>query len=235
LTVPACPVCGGRAFADFNGRRLARCLGCGSLERGRQQWLVLGRLVDLPPGAAIAHFAPERFFLDRFGARTDLAYRAFDKHPEHYSHPVVRVEPLDLCAQNWGLAPASFDLLIHSHVLEHLPCAPEHVLSRMKALLKPGGTMLFCVPIVGDRSIEGLDPPTTPQDKTLRLTQGDHLRIFGRVDFLKMLRRVLGSDGFVPQASLFTDDELRAAAVPIAKREPDGRSAFLYRHQAGPS
>jgi SAM-dependent methyltransferase len=227
---PACPICGGLGFTDFNRRPRARCLGCGSLERGRQQWLALRRCVVLPPGAAIAHFAPERFFLDHFAARRDVDYRAFDIAPEHYPHASVRVERLDLCGADWGLEEGTFDLVIHNHVLEHLPCAIEVVLVRLKRLLKTGGVMLFSVPIVGDRSIEGLDPATTPAERAMRAAQGEHLRIFGKIDFPAMLRRVLGSDCLTRQGDYASQSELRAANVPVARNEPNGKSVFLYRN-----
>jgi len=226
---PACPICASRAFGAFNGRPRARCLGCGSLERGRQQWMILQRCAPIASGASIAHFAPERFYLDRLGARTDIGYRAFDKHPEHYLHDGVAVEALDLCADLGRLPERSFDLVIHNHVLEHLPCPPEPVLAALGRLLRPGGVMLFSVPIVGERSVEGLDPAATPHEQAMRDAQGDHLRIFGSRDFPEMLRRILGSDCMARQGDLFSPADLRAAAVPIAKSEPNGKSSFLYR------
>ena len=229
MAEPVCPICRGGDFTDFNGRRQARCMRCGSLERGRQQWFALQRRVTLPEGAAIAHFAPERFFLDHFAPRRDVVYRAFDKYPAHYAHDIATVEELDLCVDDDRLAPESFDLILHSHVLEHLPCAPESVLLRLQSALKPGGVMLFSVPFVGERSIEGLDPATTPEERAMRAAQGEHLRIFGKVDFPAMLRRVLGSDCLVRQRDFLTDAELAGANIPKAGWEPNGRSVFLYR------
>ena len=230
MAEPRCPICASRAFADFNGRAQAQCLGCGSLERGRQLWLVLRRQIVLPPGAVIAHFAPERFLMDHFAAQRQVRYRAFDVSPQHYPHESVWVEPFDLCARLWPLEPASVHLIIHNHVLEHLPCAPEQVLLRLKGLLRPGGRMLFTVPITGDRSAEGLDPATTPVERRMRAAQGEHLRVFGRLDFPAMLRRVLGADCLVPQSHFASIAELEATNIPVSRREPNGRSVFLYRN-----
>ncbi len=226
---PICPICGGNTFHDFNGRRNVRCDRCGSLERGRYQWLVLRRCVSLKPGAVVGHFAPEAFFMDHFAGREDVTYQAFDRFPEHYRHDRVEVRQLDLCVGLAALASSSFDLIIHSHVLEHLPCAFEPVLSDMKRLLKPGGSMLFSVPIDADVTSEGLDPPQTETEVALRLRQGDHLRVFGRTDFPAIVARILGADCLVRQRDLFTDDELLAANVPVARKgEPTGKSVFLY-------
>jgi SAM-dependent methyltransferase len=226
---PVCPICGGDAFEDFNGRAKVRCSRCGSLERGRYQWLVLHRCAPLKPGAVVAHFAPEAFFMDHFAGLPDVVYLAFDKFPEHYRHNRVEVRRLDLCADLGSLSSSTFDLVIHSHVLEHLPCAFEPVLVEMKRLLKPGGVMLFSVPIDADVTSEGLDPPRTKTDAALRLRQGDHLRVFGRTDFPAIVARILGADCLLRQGERFTDEELLAANVPVARKgEPTGKSVFLY-------
>jgi SAM-dependent methyltransferase len=232
MTRPACPICGGDAFSDFNGRRGVQCDRCGSLERGRYQWLVFHKRITLRPGAVIGHFAPERFFMDHFAERKDVVYRAFDKYPEHYRHDRVEVRELDLCTDIQSLPSAAFDLLLHNHVLEHLPCAVEPVLLHMKRLLKPGGVMLFSVPIDGEFSSEGIDPPRTDEERSMRQRQGDHLRIFGKRDFPGTLARILGSDCLVRQQDLFTEDDLRAANIPLVRKgEPTGKSAFLYTKQ----
>jgi SAM-dependent methyltransferase len=228
--MPECPICSGTRFLDFNQRPKVRCAGCGSLERGRYQWLVFQRLVDLPKGAAVAHFAPETFFMDWFADRPDIDYRAFDVAPEHYRHDRIAVEALDICARLDALPVRTFDLVMHSHVLEHLPCPVEPVLARMKRLLKPGGRMFFSVPIEGAASIEGVDPARNDEEVRLRARQGEHMRVFGRRDFPDMLRRVLGADGLIRQKDHFSEAELIDAGIPLARSgEPTSKSVFIYR------
>lgn len=60
----ACPVCGGRfrRFLPFglNGRRNARCPGCGSLERHRFMWMHLrDRHRPMQRRLRLLHIAPE--------------------------------------------------------------------------------------------------------------------------------------------------------------------------------
>jgi SAM-dependent methyltransferase len=228
---PVCPICDGDAFKDFNGRRQVRCNGCGSLERGRHQWLVLQRSVQLRSGAVVGHFAPEAFFMDHFASLPEITYLAFDKFPEHYRHDRVAVRQLDLCTDLDTLPASAFDLIIHSHVLEHLPCAFEPVLVGMKRLLRPDGVMLFSVPIDSDVTREGLDPATTRFERELRLRQGEHLRVFGKDDFPAILERLLGVDCLVRQGDILTEHELLAANIPIARKgQPTGKSVFLYRN-----
>jgi SAM-dependent methyltransferase len=234
MTAQTCPICGGGAFEAFNARPGARCSTCGALERGRYQWLVYRKFVQLEPGAVVGHFAPERFFMDHFARRGDIAYRAYDIAPDRYSHDHVAVRRLDLCADLDGLDANSFDLLIHSHVLEHLPCGVEDVLRKLKGLLKPGGAMLFSAPFRGDRTQEDLDPALTPEQRRERFAQDDHMRMFGRVDFMALVERALGRDCLIRQGESFAAEELIQANIPLVTgREPNGRSVFLYVKDAG--
>jgi SAM-dependent methyltransferase len=228
MTQPICPICRSTRFRDFNGRPKAQCEGCGALERGRYLWMVLERRFPDLAGRTIAHFAPERFLMDRLGRRTDLSYRAFDLHPEHYRHDHVAVERLDLCSGLAALAPRSFDLILHSHVLEHLPCDVVTVLRQMAGLLRPGGSMMFSIPIDAEHSREGVDEAKTEAEREMRRRQGEHLRVFGKRDVVPWLEGVLGADCLVRQAELFTPEELAAAAVPVSRREPTGKSVFIY-------
>jgi Methyltransferase domain len=225
-----CPICKGGVFGVFNHRPRAICETCGSLERGRYQWLVLQKYISLKPGSVVVHFAPEAFFMAHFSQQPDIHYRAYDKYPKFYRNEKVPVAELDLCTDLHRLDPGSVDLIIHSHVLEHLPCMAEPVLENMKRLLKPGGVMLFSVPICGDVSVEGIDPALTTEETEMRARQGEHMRSFGRVDFPVTLTRIFGSDCLIRQKDHFDLLELEQANIPIARSgEPTGKSVFLYR------
>jgi SAM-dependent methyltransferase len=230
LLKPICPICKGGAFGVFNSRPRAICETCGSLERGRYQWLVLQKFVSLEPGSVVAHFAPETFFIEHFSQQPGLHYRAYDKYPEFYRNGKVPVAELDLCTDLQKLEAGSVDLIIHSHVLEHLPCTAEPVLENMKSLLKPGGVMLFSVPIHGKFSVEGIDPALTIEETGMRARQGEHMRSFGRIDFPVTLARIFGGDCLIRQKDHFDLRELEQANIPIARSgEPTGKSVFLYR------
>jgi SAM-dependent methyltransferase len=231
---PACPICGEDRFSPFNGRAAARCDRCGALERGRHLWMTYRKLVRLPRPATVLHFAPEAFFLAHFADLAGVHYIAFDRYPEHYRNAHVPVRAFDLCADLPSLQAESADLILHSHVLEHLPCPPGPVLGGLARALKPGGIMLFCVPIEGDLTVEGLDPALTAEEREMRARQGEHLRRFGRLDFPALVESALGQDCLVRQREHFGPEELAAANVRAAGREPNGRSVFLYRKPTGP-
>ena len=44
-----------------------------------------------------------------------------------------------------GLEPESFDIIVMSHVIEHLPDPPT-IVKRLASLLKPGGLLMVCTP-----------------------------------------------------------------------------------------
>ncbi|MCU0426309.1 MAG: class I SAM-dependent methyltransferase [Candidatus Kapabacteria bacterium] len=46
---------------------------------------------------------------------------------------------------NVHLEPESFDIILMSHVIEHLP-NPVEIVSRLATFLKPGGTLMVCTP-----------------------------------------------------------------------------------------
>lgn len=73
-------------------------------------------------------------------------------------HRLVSYPEYDMC--NLALESASFDLVIHSDTLEHVP-DPIRGLSECRRILKPGGTCIFTIPIIVDRMSrrrDGLSP-----------------------------------------------------------------------------
>jgi hypothetical protein len=78
----ACPVCGGRyrGFLPFglNGRRNARCPGCGSLERHRFMWMHLrDRHRLMQRRLRLLHIAPEQCIHEVLSANPALRYVSF--------------------------------------------------------------------------------------------------------------------------------------------------------------
>lgn len=71
----------------------------------------------------------------------------------------------------------SFDLILCSHVLEHVP-DDRKAISELFRVLKPGGTAFLLVPIGSARTFE--DPSVTDPDERLRFFgQKDHVRQYG--------------------------------------------------------
>jgi len=181
-----CPICGSAEFGDFRTRRLVRCAGCGSFERSRLLWLILGDLPLSKSPLPFMHFAPEigiaRALADRLGNR----YKAFDFQPEVYTKAGIDARSFDLCTDTQTLAEGSVGAICHVHVLEHVRCNSAFVLSNLNASLAPGGYHIFGVPFYSRHFRENLSPELTNEDRVNQFGHEDHVRSFGTQDFETM-------------------------------------------------
>lgn len=173
-----CPLCGIRlrSFAPdrwdgskWHGARV-RCPRCQSLPRHRFLWLYLDRQVLLRPDAAVLHVAPEPLLTDRV-RRAVGRYVSVDIEPGR-----AEVEA-DLTALPFD--DADFDLILCSHVLEHVP--DDHAAVReMRRVLRATGTALIQTPVNYDQAVTYEDPSEAdPEERLRRFSQADHVRVFG--------------------------------------------------------
>ena len=213
-----CPICKSTAFVAFNGRANARCGKCHSMERTRLLWMVLEKFNLFRMGQRILHLAPEMALTMRFVELSGDRYHACDIDASRYNSRYATVRPLDLCVDLVKLPSRSFDLIIHTHVLEHIVCDVEGALVEMERILAPGGHHFLSVPIRGEITREDTSDDLTPAHRTLMFGQEDHYRIFGVKSLTEMLARVWGDgeDPLITPRSLFSDDALRRAAIPEA-------------------
>jgi len=213
-----CPICKSREFVAFNGRPNARCSGCLSVERNRLLWMILERYGMFRPGLRVFHIAPELALIRRFSDLSGERYHACDIDPGHYKSRYTVVRPMNLCSDLVKLPSRSFDLILHSHVLEHVRCDPEEVLREMERLLAPGGRHFLCVPVIGEYTREDMSDSLTPEDRAKRFGQSDHYRVFGSISFKEVLDRVWGKSEKhnVEPLELFSAEELERAAIPAA-------------------
>jgi hypothetical protein len=181
----ACPVCGGRyrGFLPFglNGRRNARCPGCGSLERHRFMWMHLrDRHRLMQRRLRLLHIAPEQCIHEVLSANPALRYVSVDMFDPAADRTA------DLTALPFG--DASFDFAICSHVLEHIE-DDRAAIAELFRVLAPGGRAVVMVPIEMDR-------PETYEDASINTADGRdkafghpyHVRICG-ADYPDRLRR----------------------------------------------
>jgi predicted SAM-dependent methyltransferase len=181
----ACPVCGGRfrRFLPFglNGRRNARCPGCGSLERHRFMWLHLrDRHRLLQRRSRLLHIAPEHCIRDALAANPALRYVSVDMFDPDADRAA------DLTALPFR--DDSFDFAICSHVLEHIE-DDRAAMDELFRVLVPGGRAVVMVPIEMDR-------PQTYEDSSIDSAAGRneafghpyHVRVCG-ADYPDRLRR----------------------------------------------
>lgn len=224
----ACPICGGQEFQDFRNRPLAQCSSCKSLERARLVWLVLNRQMTFRRGMKILHIAPEHCIQKQFEALSGENYLAGDLHPENYRGRVIKI---DLTKDLDSLPMRGFHLVLHNHVLEHLPVDPIDTVKRLNTLLAPDGVQAFTVPFRGPVTREDLSPDLSDDERTRLFGQRDHLRLFGTRDFPEALNEAFGSRmSRTRPETLFSEEELRRAMIPERSwRRIDGTTLFMYK------
>lgn len=229
-----CPICEGTAFEDFNGRVNARCSTCRAVERNRTMWMILDRLGAFAPGQRVLHMAPELGLARRFKALSGDDYHPADVDPRRYASTFITVRALDLCTGLAAIPDESYDLIVHSHVLEHLPCDVPAVLRELQRILAPGGLHFLSVPVRGTRTAEDLSPTLTAAERRARFGQEDHYRIFGSESLEEMLRAVWGDHKhLVEPIEIFTRDELRRAAIPTVAWQGINSHSIFHARKGG--
>lgn len=208
-----------RNVVDAGPRPLARCATCGAFERERMlQWCMKERLGI--KRSKLLHFAPSRsthLWLEKHGqlelTNTDLNPRGYK-----YAGKLVQADITDLPFDD-----QSFDFIICSHVMEHIPDDLQ-ALKQVRRVLKHDGCAFFMVPLVIDGKGAVEDPSVDSDAQRLELFgQSDHVRIYDSNTFAERLRMAgFSVDVFNP----FTEDPIRAIAYGIGQ----GNAVFIGRN-----
>lgn len=141
--------------------------------------LILDDLGLPKPGQRVLHIAPERGLGPYIKNLTGDLYEAVDLVPKNFGW--VTTKKLDLTTDAAELPSESYDLIIHSHVMEHIPCNITAVLFHLHRALKPTGWHICCIPIVNgayEVDLRAMDK----EQATKRFGQFDHVRRFGADD-----------------------------------------------------
>jgi hypothetical protein len=166
----ACPCCGG-SFRRMSRRRVSGwggiCPRCRSHPRHRAIALLLER--GELPGRRLLHFAPEPLLDPVFARLPEVDRTTADLH----APADLRLDITDM-----DLPDSSFDLILCSHVLEHVP-DDRAAIRELRRVLADGGLALVLVPYrPGVTSYE--DPSiTSPIGRMVAFGQQDHVRIYG--------------------------------------------------------
>lgn len=183
-----CNICGNDAFGDMRSRKGVRCSKCGSLERTRVIKLLLDKHEVPAKGQKMLHFAPERQFASRFRDILAENYHPVDYFPELF--PFEKVEKFDLTVDTENLQSETYDLILHSHVMEHIPCNYTAVLYHLHRALKNDGLHVFCIPVTPDKHYACDFGQLAPEYALKQYGQEDHVRRFGALDIQKTLGMV---------------------------------------------
>jgi SAM-dependent methyltransferase len=213
-----CSVCqhAGRFLAFGQPPRFdAMCPSCGSLERHRLLALWLQGQKKALAGKTVLHFAPEEVI-------GELLRDAGASYIDADSAPGKAGRILDL--EDIDLADESIDIVLCSHVLEHVD--DKRALAEIRRVLSPGGQALLMFPIVEawDQTLE--EGPLTGSidskaDRVLYFGQHDHVRYYGR----DVRDRISGA-GFDLEEFVSREPEVsrfglcRGEALFIARKKP---------------
>jgi hypothetical protein len=178
-----CPCCDShfRCFIPKGPNRNGMCPRCGYLDRHRMLWLYLDKRTNIfRDRLKVLHFAPEFIIQKKLRSCPNLDYTSAD-----LDSPLAMAK-VDITSIPY--AENTFDIILCSHVLEHIP-DDQQAMSELYRILKPGGWALILVPFDAERAETFEDPNVVdPKERTRLFGQFDHVRIYGR-DFMDRLER----------------------------------------------
>ena len=135
------------------------------------------------PNMRVLHFAPEPIFYALFSSKKDIEYWSVDLNPRAFGVKKV-VDITDITFED-----NYFDLIMCTHVLEHIP-DDKKAMQELYRVLKPQTGIAFLnVPIFNmPKTLE--DPRiNTPELRSKYYGQFDHVRAYG-LDYIDRLQSV---------------------------------------------
>lgn len=195
-TFQHCSVCGIESeFTEFAGRTHAQCTECGSLERHRKQALYLRRFTDLfstDKPVSVLHIAPEPCFYQILQGKSNINYVPADLDPRKRGANSERpITPANLCYLPF--ADRSFDVIICSHVLEHVP-TDDDAMDEIHRVLADDGFAILDVPLRHAATTYEDWSITSDEGRTQAFGQYDHVRFYGRDYFDKLAHAGLDAE-----------------------------------------
>jgi len=181
-----CVCCGwrGKSFLDYGAplRKNVKCPVCGSKERQRATFILLKKILPLKRKISVLHIAPEDSIRKLFLDYSNINYISIDLNP---SRAMLKEDLMHLSFKN-----NLFDLVICSHVLEHI-LDDLAALEEIFRVMKKNSYAIIQVPLFNRRkTLEGVN--YSFEKKINLFGQKDHLRAYGR-DF----ENILKSAGFL--------------------------------------
>jgi len=179
-----CPCCKGKFNTFLPGgvakkRPHALCPACSSLERHRLLWHYLTHKTALfDKKMKLLHVAPEKLFYQKFVQQPNIEYTPCAKFGEGYADEYPEgTKNIDIT--DIEIDDNTFDAILCSHVLEHIP-EDLQAMRELFRVLKPGGWAILQVPLdkKRDKTFEDFSI-TDPKEREKAFGQYDHVRVYG--------------------------------------------------------
>jgi SAM-dependent methyltransferase len=156
------------------------CPYCGSTDRCRLQVIFIDKSFVNKKEIAILGIAPSNqisdFIKNRFSNATYITMDLF-RNDVDYKLDITNMHAFE---------SEKFDFLMCSHVLEHVQ-DDKKAMSELYRILKRGGQGLLLVPMVAGVDETDEDVAATFEERWRRFGQDDHVRQYGKADFIRRL------------------------------------------------
>lgn len=162
-----------------------RCPVCHACDRTRLMKLYLERHAGVGSRpVSLLHVAPDLGLYRWLSSQPLLTYVGSDIDAERYRH-IEFMKSADLT--DLPFASATFDIVVCSHVLEHVP-DDAAAMAEIRRVLVPGGRAMLLVPLATDGEGTDEDPEIEdPAERERHFGQWDHVRLYGKQDFVDRL------------------------------------------------
>jgi phosphoglycolate phosphatase len=164
------------------------------------------------PGQRMLHLAPEKALAPYFRSILGDGYDPVDIDPRRY--PWEQVRQLDLVTDSPKLPSLTYDIVLHSHVMEHIPCNVTAVLFHLHRALKEDGHHVFSIPMRVGATYAADFGPLSPDKARHEFGQHDHVRRFGSEDVDRTLGMIFPLPDRYDIEAEYGADVLTEANVP---------------------
>jgi SAM-dependent methyltransferase len=186
------------------------CMNCGGSDRDRLLFLFLKSRLAKESTFSLLEFAPSTPLKNALEKHfVNMVYRTADLYMENVDDKV------DICDMSTAYKDNSFDVVICSHILEHVE-SDVLALSELRRVVKVGGLVLVLTPIIDLPDV--FDEDVNEKDvneRWRRFGQDDHLRLYSKDVFLK---RINAAGLLVSEYGKNIKDQLKFKFVAINSR-----------------
>lgn len=167
----------------FRANNLCPC--CGSFDRHRSMNFIISEIITAKQLENILHIAPEKLISDFLISKLPNSnIIAGDKFPE--SSNILSIDITKLRFDN-----EFFDLIVCSHVLEHVK-DDDIAISELFRVLRPGGIIIAPIPYSEIIYSSISEPRQVNYSKEKRLSlfgQEDHVRLYEKDDYISKFKK----------------------------------------------